>query len=64
MINLHLLILILVCCFSAACVDNDTMLFGLMLSLMKFKLNAAPHSSLKLVEVGLHLVGLNQLPKD
>ena len=41
------------------CVNNDIFLVGFGVGLMKLKLNTAQQSSLKLVDVRLHLVGLN-----
>ena len=44
---------------SFGCVNNDIVLVGLMVGLMKLKLNTAQQSALKLVEDILHLVELN-----
>ena len=43
------------------CVNNDIFLVGFGAGLMKLKLNTAQQSSLKLVEVRLHLVVLNRI---
>ena len=44
---------------SFGCVNNDIVLVGLMVGLMKLKLNTAQQSPLKLVDIRLYLVGLN-----